>query len=105
LTENRLPAWAQEEVRLSSEETLGEWNADDPFHETPKRFSRVVSIAYPNQVHYAVQKLVPGEGWVYTEPWNQITMYWSQELAEAAAQKKAYYTQQPHRVLEVVWRG
>lgn len=100
----QLPGWAQEEVRLRRETIGTAWETDDPFHDPPERFARIVHIAYPNQVHYVLQKLEGGE-WVNTEPTNQQTMYWSQELAVAAAQKRAYHAQVPFRVLEVVWRG
>lgn len=97
-----LPYWAEEYVRIrhDGERNLpSEWEGADPFHETPRVFSRTIHIAYPNGVYYYVEKLEDGK-------WVSLTAdqrHHIPETAIAAAQKRAYNEGIPHRVQEAVW--
>lgn len=91
-----LPKWAKELVRLRTESqpTSSEWAERDEGY-----FSRVVHVAYPNGVHYVIEKLSEGN-------WHEVGgQFWVPELAISAAQKRAYFEDVPYRVREVVWDG
>ena len=91
-----LPSWAEEYVRLRRDRRglPTEWEQNDP-----GRFSRVVHIAYPNGVYFVVDRLTDN-GWLEQEGTHYV-----EATAVSTAQKKAYFTQTPHRVRQVVWSG
>jgi len=102
-TSEPLPQWVQHELKEARKEGVRfhkGFTQDDPFHAPPRRYSRVVAIAYPNQRHWTVEGLQGNADWVDTGK-----QYHSEELALAAARRMAYSYQTPYRVKEVVWNG
>ncbi len=98
-----LPTWAQKMLAEREDRRASGWYASDPFHERPLSYSKIVHIAFPNGVHYLVEKLDPNssasvDGWRTLEEHHYVL-----ETAISSAQKKAYHTDTPHRVRKVVW--
>lgn len=78
-----------------------------PENEHGKRWSLVLDIHYPQDYmcYYVIDVLKPKhpeavDGWYELEG-----TFWVKELADSAARKKTYYSQEPHRVRLVVWDG
>lgn len=100
--EIKLSFWAEEYLRLRRDRRglPTAWEQD-----SPTQYSRVIHIAYPNGVYFAVDKLIAG-GNESGENWEQVGgMHYVEATAISNAQKRAYDEDIPYRVRQVVWSG
>lgn len=93
-----MPEWAKQTLanHYDVQSVMTEWDEDNP-----GQFSRVLQVVYPDFAmrFYAVDRL-------NENGWHQLEgTHWVPETAYAAAFKRAYHDQVPHRVREIVWNG
>lgn len=103
MNQEDLPHWACEYLRLRRDRRLlpSGWVQD-----TPGQYSRVIHMAYPNGVYFAVDKLREASDPVDESNWVPLEgMHYVEATAVSTAQKKAYFSGVPHRVRQVVWNG